>query len=425
MEKAKDNHSYKLAIWIIFSGALLIRLAAVAMSSLYPPVQRLVLWGDAGVYAQLAQNLLLDGTFHFSGGSATAFRMPGYPFFLALTFATLQTPIVAQLIHVAADLLVMFCTLRMAEYLFKSSLVSLLAIVILALHPILILSNVTLYAESLGLLSTTLALLVLLRSENRLSSGWLAGIALSVGIYMKTNLLLVAMFMVFVAGCKWFSLQGIRGFVKAVFPPMLVIVLAMLPWVWRNWVVMDAFIPTTTSNGVNMYRGNNPLADGGAASDQPYVLPGMSEVESSAEFSRQAWEWIRANPGTFIRLLPAKAWHFVWPLALSASGTIQANALLTGVLFLITLVFYLLAAAGTWVCFRQSLVWEVLLILSPFIALLGLSLLSYGGIRFSLPALPGLAILTSAGLVLVLYRRLPNRSERVPGTGAFPTVSPQ
>jgi 4-amino-4-deoxy-L-arabinose transferase-like glycosyltransferase len=258
-----------------------VRLFALVLSDLIPTLQPYVFWGDATGYTQLAVNLLTEGAFRFNGGTATAFRMPGYPSYLALTYATVGSPLIAQLFQIIADLVVMLCTLRISEYLFKDRSVGLIAIMVIAVHPVFILSSVTLYPESLGVLFTTLALLILLKSDNSIKKGLLAGAALSAAIYLKTNMLLVALAMLMVVGLKMYFSQGLKGFFKSTVPAILMIGLTMLPWVVRNWVVLGEFIPTTTSNGVNMYRGNNPLADGGAASNQPYVLPGMSEVESS------------------------------------------------------------------------------------------------------------------------------------------------
>lgn len=408
METIRRVHiSNKAASWLIFGAALAVRLAAVILSNLIPALRQYALWGDAVGYTQLAVNLLAEGNFRFFGGAATAFRMPGYPLFLALTYATNGSPIPTQLLQVASDLVVMLLVLRIVEFLFKDWLIGWLAAAVIAFHPVLILSTITLYPESLGVLFTTLALFLLLKFDGSLKSGLLAGAALSVAIYLKTNLLTVAGLMVLVVGLRsWFS-GGIWSSLRATMPAVLLIGLTLLPWVIRNWLVMDAFIPTTTSNGVNMYRGNNPLADGGAASNQPYVLAGMSEVQSSREFSRQAWEWMWANPVQALRLLPAKAGRFVWPLALAASGTIQVNPPVFGLVLLLTLLFYGLAATGAWVAWRSGLKWELLLLLAPLTALFLLSLLSYGAVRFSLPAVPGLAVLTSVGFVSLLKRKTP------------------
>jgi hypothetical protein len=84
-----------------------------------------------------------------------------------------------------------------------------------------------------------------------------------------------------------------------------------------------------------------------------------------------------------------------------------------GILLLLTLIFYYLVMVGGWVTYRLDLKWELALLLAPFLSLLILSLLSYGGVRFSLPALPGLAILMSVGLMYLVRRRFPGQTEAV------------
>jgi hypothetical protein len=49
--------------------------------------------GDAIGYTQLARNLLSHGSFRFDLGSPSAFRMPGYPLILAVTYVMWQTPL--------------------------------------------------------------------------------------------------------------------------------------------------------------------------------------------------------------------------------------------------------------------------------------------------------------------------------------------
>ena len=259
--------NYRTAAWVIFGIALALRAIALVFSNLIPELTRYVFWGDATGYVQLAVNLLTEGSFRFQGGSASAYRMPGYPIFLVITYAPIGSPVVAQFFQILADLLVLYFVLNISDFLFKDKLVGLIAITIIAIHPIFILSTIFLYPETLTILFTTIALSILLKSANSLKSGLLAGAALSAAIYLKTNMLLVATVMLLVFGLKWFFVQGGRGFFKAFVPAILVIGLMMLPWVVRNWLVMGEFIPTTTSNGVNMYRGNNPLVDGGSASN--------------------------------------------------------------------------------------------------------------------------------------------------------------
>jgi hypothetical protein len=77
-------------------------------------------------------------------------------------------------------------------------------------------------------------------------------------------------------------------------PAML---LVLLPWWIRNFIVLDAFVPLTTSQGLNLYT--RALSE--------WVPPGwlvLGEAELNARLFREGVAWIFANPGIF---LPEKA----------------------------------------------------------------------------------------------------------------------
>ena len=78
----------------------------------------------------------------------------------------------------------------------------------------------------------------------------------------------------------------------------------LLPWTWRNARLFHAFLPLTTSAGVNLVGGNNAQADGGFVWSGPYVLTGMNEVDSQRQYTTLALDWIKSNPLAFLRLLP-------------------------------------------------------------------------------------------------------------------------
>jgi hypothetical protein len=160
---------------------------------------------------------------------------------------------------------------------------------------------------------------------------------------------------------------------------------------------MRAFIPLTTSNGVNLLGGNNPESNGGYVFSDPYVLPNMSESESDREYTRRAMDWIKSNPASFVKLLPSKAARFVWPLSLGTSGYIVVPRTVFALVLSITLAFFGLAVFGTWQLVVKKRFLETALLLTPFVCLLLTSLLTFGAARFALPAFPTLAVLASLG----------------------------
>ncbi len=99
------------------------------------------------------------------------------------------------------------------------------------------------------------------------------------------------------------------------------------PWIIRNYIEFDRFIPISTNSGFNFWRGNNPQSSGSAwtesggplwSSDEiwhelePYLdQKGDYDKINSEVHSREAWKWIRENP-TVAGLLSLKKAAILW-----------------------------------------------------------------------------------------------------------------
>lgn len=102
-----------------------------------------------------------------------------------------------------------------------------------------------------------------------------------------------------------------RRFTSSVFRDVFILALpAMLtlaPWAYRNYSLLGRLTLSTTG-GINLYLGHNPdyagnpglaHADYGRF-DRLRADRGMSEIAADDELRRQAWEFIRTNPGEVV-----------------------------------------------------------------------------------------------------------------------------
>ena len=101
---------------------------------------------------------------------------------------------------------------------------------------------------------------------------------------------------------------------------LLLFAACVAPWTWRNWSVFHAFIPMRSNLGVEMWRWNNPEANGislGAPlapvlQDPRYALYAkMGEIGYSKYQGELAKAFIRSHPGSFA-LLSLKRFYFYW-----------------------------------------------------------------------------------------------------------------
>ncbi len=99
----------------------------------------------------------------------------------------------------------------------------------------------------------------------------------------------------------------------------LVFILCISPWVIRNAMVFHRFIPMRANFGAELYLGNGPGAMGFLMEyNHPYEAPDqlrlykqMGEVAYAQMRGRLAWQYIRSNPGLFVRN-SIKRLYFFW-----------------------------------------------------------------------------------------------------------------
>ncbi|MEO6594011.1 MAG: tetratricopeptide repeat protein, partial [Planctomycetota bacterium] len=122
---------------------------------------------------------------------------------------------------------------------------------------------------------------------------------------------------------------------------------AIAPVTIRNWVVADDFVVITSNGGVNLYIGNNAMADGHTARipilgelapvqgwtcfDQPAIVRGVERLEGrplaasqvSRFFARRAVDFAVAQPGTALALAAKKAALYWGPVEVANNRELE------------------------------------------------------------------------------------------------------
>lgn len=383
---------------LISIGVRLIVLVVLNLD-LVPKLRSFVFGGDAIGYAQLAENLINEGILKFDEGGATAYRMPGYPILISLFYRISNGWLFLQLFQIILDIFTIFLVYMIADNITKSDFTAIIAVLFLVLNPLLVLSTITILPETAVICLVTMAMFVLLNFPFTKWSYWVVPVILSIAIYLKPTILPVAI--VLCAAYVFYHYKKFDTFILSVRLGLLfclVFAIMFTPWIARNYSEFEAFIPLTTSNGSNLYGGNNSRSDGGYISEYPYVMAGMSEVESDEFFKKLAIDWIQANPQEFISLLPLKSARFLWPLSLGTTGNISVPTFISVGLFISLLIIDIFVFMGLWTLLATNNYWRVIILASIPIILLLLSLISFGAARFALPAYPSFFILGAIGL---------------------------
>nr|WP_157527048.1 glycosyltransferase family 39 protein [Kibdelosporangium sp. MJ126-NF4]CEL12732.1 Conserved membrane protein [Kibdelosporangium sp. MJ126-NF4]CTQ93492.1 Conserved membrane protein [Kibdelosporangium sp. MJ126-NF4] len=299
-----------------------IALAAVGLSLLLAGGYAVLLgnelrYSDEHVYLELTQSLV-DGRGFAFGTDSTAYRPPGYPFLLLpLHLVSGGNVFVMRLLGVLCLAGAVWLGYLLARRI--SPVAGALVAVVTAAYPLFVYTATALYPQIPALLLVLVMLEFGLRARDRwvwaIPSGLSAGfLTITVPSFAPT-LLLLALFI------GWRSRRAIA---------VLLVAAAVIPGLWclRNAVVMGAFIPVSTNNGVNLLLGNNPDATGSSgtsvdvsAYERRAKELNLDEVGIDKFYSEQATAWITANPAQAAGLYAAKVAHnFAYSDTLKTEG---------------------------------------------------------------------------------------------------------
>ena len=288
-------------IFVLLVAALVLRVAFAALYVSRTPQ------GDAQSYMTLASSLLAGQGFHiaepFLGLDTRALFPPLYPLVLAGWGAVAGFSIASLLVlNTAIDLAAAAMLLLLGEW-FGNPGAGRGAAWLYLIWPSVLFSAPLAQKEGLC------ALLVI-----ALAVAWVKAItarrvmtAATIGV-LAGLLALTQPGFAPLAGLFGLVLVSRSGFMRLMRTGLLaapVACLVLLPWWVRNWLVLGAFVPLTSSSGVGLWIGNNPGATGNWMAP-PASWRGLPELEYSRRAGAVARAWITAHPADFVRLTLAK-----------------------------------------------------------------------------------------------------------------------
>ncbi len=368
---------------------------------------------DEDAYLGLARSLASGhGLVDEFGFRAT--YMPAYPAFLALfeplpgalLWSRLAQALLAAWVAPATFLLTReWC--RLTQTSADSGRIALVAGLLAAFDPFLIFFSHLLLTESIftAVLVSAWVFVVTMARPNVLIRRWHvagAGALLWLCVMLRPS----AMVPVLAAPpaivlCRRFDRSSIAGGIT-----ILAIVLAgMLPWAIRNRATIGEWRWLTTRGGISLYDGLREGATGGsdlAHTKTMSEVTGLSETQWDRYFRARALADARRDPPRALRLSGQKllrTWSVLPNVELYRRG---AAALVSGLWMLLILIS---GAAGAWISRRNLR--ALFLLLLPVILVTLMHMVFVGSVRYRLPLMPMVMVLSATGLVhLVWHRRL-------------------
>jgi hypothetical protein len=188
----------------------------------------------------------------------------------------------------------------------------------------------------------------------------------------------------------------------------------MSPWWIRNATLLHAFVPFTTSSGMNLYLGNNRNnTDAGidwghdVEPDVVAKLNVLPELQRQRAYNKAALDYIRQNPGVFIRAA-AKRFIRFWNIVPNA-GEFRSGvyAIISIASFGSILLLALVCTARRWRYWR---------VLAPLYLIIGyftfVHVVTIASLRYRFPVEPLLIIMAAEPLAALIaaMRAKPTRA---------------
>lgn len=399
----------KRLLWLLLLFGLVVRLGYVLV---FVARGKQLTWGDELSYDELARNLNAYGVFGTGPHQPTVMRAPLYPFLMAGFYAVFGRSfpplLAAQAIAAAlsAPLLALI-----GRRLSGSLTVGMVAGVLFVLNPVLIFTTGLFYTETLYLL-LLLGIVYLWLTLVPLTPRWprtalISGALFGLSHLMRPNFLAFPVLLFL-----WLrvALGNLRQALSVTAVVVLAMLITMLPWTARNYVVTQGkIVPISANAGMQVHQGNNDIARDGGALDMSRLepFPQMDETDRDKAYLRLGLTWIREHPVQFIARIPFKVFKFYAPLETSNRGTMIVR--LAPFINALYVVYYLLAAVGLLLTARR---WRVYLL--PYFFILYLTALAaflYGGTRYGQPIQPFFMLFAAEAIVALLAGRfgLPRR----------------
>lgn len=280
-----------------------------------------VYFDDEFEYLRMKSNFLAGNGLGL-GGSLQAYRPPLYPLFI--TFITgFRTGFPSEIIIVRlAQVLISTFTVVLIYLIGKkvfSERIGLWAAIFSTLYPFFIFYTGFLLTETLFIFFVALAVwetIKILDNETALPEK-----AVRAGLwYALAGLCRPTMELFFPFACAFilFGKEKFRTKILIVLLSCAVFILALSPWIIRNYVVLKKFVPGTTMGGQVFWEGNNPYSSGGPCRYFPPGIWQVPEKDRDAAFYKETARVIRKNPARFLWLLGNKFIRF-WNIVPNAA----------------------------------------------------------------------------------------------------------
>ncbi len=217
-------------------------------------------WG----FFTLVWNWFLGNGFSFvaTAGCASAYRSPGFLFFLTGTYGLFgfENFLAQAIIQNILAVIIVYAVYRLGWAVSKDRRVGLLAGLLIAVHPYTFYHYTQYYHTVISSLLLVLFMLALLKLESSKKMVWAfwSGVLIAFLAYIQGTILPATVFL-----SLWLLIRWRAEWKRAIgaIAIMAIVSIALIaPWTIRNWTVFHSFVPLTTDLGHGFAKANNDHA---------------------------------------------------------------------------------------------------------------------------------------------------------------------
>ena len=373
---------------------------------------------DENQYWAIGRNVADHGSFSIDGSTPTAYRPPVWPLVLAAFHAVGLGVVAAKCFNAlclgAAALLAAHLARRIG-----GPAAAVLAALACAVYPLFPYTAATLFPQTLGTVLLLGSVVAAVHTREAFLTGEKSRALRLAAVSGLLISLLVLAVPSFAAPMGLVVLWLLLTTKKAGLPVLgaLVGTAILLPAIWaaRNEASMHAFVPVSTSDGINLILGNSEHAGGDTGTlvdisqyEQAVVQQHMDELQQDTYFRKSAITWATDNPGKAAVLYVEKtANYFSFSDRLASGGepsAAQQALLAAAFLPVLGLVAFRLFTAR-----RDRLTPDELLLAMLFVLSALFMAIFFTRVRFRLP-LDSLAIVLAAETLTGLVLRRPRKT---------------
>lgn len=266
---------FDVKIWIYLMIAIrLIYIVTVADTEI-----KLV--GDAVQYYDISQNLLSGNGFSLDGETPSVRRAPAYPIFLATVFSLFPDNLIAvYLFQLVLDILTFLMVNKIVRLLWQNSRIEAYFNILFATYLPLAIYVGSILSENLFTFTFSAFIFYSIKyfKEGKLLNALLVGMTLAAASLVRPVPLLflfIVIPLVFLLRCEIKTKLIESALILAGF------IILISPWMVRNYLRFNVFLPVTVSAGVALYDGTHPGYDGTTRARQSAFDLGIISVKDS------------------------------------------------------------------------------------------------------------------------------------------------